>query len=399
MTLAIKVKKVYTPDTVIKNGVIILKDGRIDYVGDDSEKAKGATILNFDSGICVPGFIDLHVHGGGGYDFADGSLESFNGVCKYHIRGGTTSLLATILSSPIDYTFKILETSRKVMDINREGAEIIGLHLEGPFLNPDMRGAHPVDLLQTPSKELIETLLEYADVIKRVTIAPEIPGGIEAVKTLYKMGIMVSIGHSNASHEVVDKAYNVGLRHTTHLYNALGGAYKQGPYRVPGALESILASDGITAEIIADGRHVHPILVHLAVRAKGFRSLCLVTDSMRAAGMPDGTYRLGSNTYGPNVIVKDGISYTEDMRSFASTTISMVDTVRFMRNIGYSMKTALLMASTMPAEFLGISNRKGMIAPGFDGDLVVLDMEFKVLLTVVRGRVVYAEEKDYIGLS
>ncbi len=399
MVLAVKAGRIYTPSSLIRNGVVVLGDGRISYVGGDFNKAKDATILEFDDGICAPGFIDLHVHGGGGYDFADGSLEAFSGVCKHHIRGGTTSLLATILSSPIDHTFKVLETFRSIPNTIKDGAEVLGLHLEGPFLNPDMHGAHPVELLQTPSRELIEAFLNYADVIRRITIAPEVSGGIEAVKAFSSKNILVSIGHSNAPYEVVYEAYKTGLRHTTHLYNALGVSFKRGAYRVPGALESILALNGITAEIIADGRHVHPILIRLAVKAKGFRRLCLVTDAMRAAGMPDGVYKLGSNIYGSNAIVKDGISYTADMRFFASTTISMIDTVRLMRSIGYPMRAVLLMASTIPAKLLGISSRKGFLAPGFDGDLVVLDKEFKVLLVTVRGRVVYAENRDFIGLT
>jgi N-acetylglucosamine-6-phosphate deacetylase len=399
VVLAIRAGRIYTPNTLIRNGIVVLKNGKISYVGDDFEKAKDATVLGFKDGICVPGFIDVHVHGGGGYDFADGSVEAFSEVCKYHVRGGTTSLLATILSSPVDYTFKVLETFRKLSNVSTDGAEILGLHLEGPFLNPEMRGAHPVEFLQTPTEELIWSFLEYADVIRRVTIAPEVSGGVEAVKAFSSRNVIVSIGHSNAPYDVVVKAYDVGLKHTTHLYNALGVSFKRGPYRIPGALESVLVLDGIMAEIIADGRHVHPILIRLALKTKGFERLCLVTDAMRAAGMPDGTYKLGSNIYGSEVVVKDGISYTRDMNSFASTTISMIDAVRFMRSIGYPMKQVLLMASSIPAKLLGVSNRKGFIESGFDGDLVVLDRKLRVLLTIVRGRVVYAENKEYIGLS
>jgi N-acetylglucosamine-6-phosphate deacetylase len=399
VVLAIRAGRIYTPNTLIRNGIVVLKNGKISYVGDDFEKAKDATVLGFKDGICVPGFIDVHVHGGGGYDFADGSVEAFSEVCKYHVRGGTTSLLATILSSPVDYTFKVLETFRKLSNVSTDGAEILGLHLEGPFLNPEMRGAHPVEFLQTPTEELIWSFLEYADVIRRVTIAPEVSGGVEAVKAFSSRNVIVSIGHSNAPYDVVVKAYDVGLKHTTHLYNALGASFKRGPYRIPGALESVLVLDGIMAEIIADGRHVHPILIRLALKTKGFGRLCLVTDAMRAAGMPDGTYKLGSNIYGSEVVVKDGISYTRDMNSFASTTISMIDAVRFMRSIGYPMKQVLLMASSIPAKLLGVSNRKGFIESGFDGDLVVLDRKLRVLLTIVRGRVVYAENKEYIGLS
>ncbi|MEM2849654.1 MAG: amidohydrolase family protein, partial [Candidatus Bathyarchaeia archaeon] len=197
MVLAVKAGRIYTPDSLIRNGIAVFENGKISYVGDDFEKAKDATILKFEDGVCTPGFIDVHIHGGGGYDFADGSLEAFNGVCRYHVRGGTTSLLATVLSSPVDYTLKILEMFRKNSDGPRDGAEILGLHLEGPFLNPDMHGAHPVEFLQTPSRELVEAFLDYADVIRRVTIAPELPGGIEAIKAFYSKNIMVSIGHSN----------------------------------------------------------------------------------------------------------------------------------------------------------------------------------------------------------
>ncbi|RJS74004.1 N-acetylglucosamine-6-phosphate deacetylase [Candidatus Bathyarchaeota archaeon] len=389
MSLAIRVGKVYTPDAVIENGVVVLRDGRISYVGRKMEKADGVKLLDFPDCICTPGFIDLHVHGGGGYDFADGEPRAFRTICRYHATGGTTSLLATIWTSPIEHTFKVLEVSRRCVGEASRGAELLGVHLEGPFLSPEKHGAHSADYLKTPSRELVEAFLEYVDVVKRITIAPELEGGVEAVRAFSSSGVMVSIGHSTAPYSVVEEAYNAGLSHATHLYNALGTAFKRGVYRIPGALESVLALDGITAELIADGVHVHPALIEVAVKVKGYEKLCLVTDAMRAAGMPDGVYKLGSPLYAPDAVVKNGISYTRDMRALASTTIRMIDAVRFMTRLGYPLRRVLSMASSVPARLIGVSCRKGYLRPGFDGDLVVLDERLDVLLTVVKGQVVY----------
>lgn len=389
MSLAVRAGRVYTPDIAIKDGVVVIRDGRVCYVGRRVEEAEGTEMLDFPGGICAPGFVDIHVHGGGGRDFADGEPEAFETVCRYHATGGTTSLLATIWTSPIDHTFRVLETARRcVGDVEGE-AELLGVHLEGPFLNPEKCGAHSAEYLKTPSRRLVEAFLEYVDVVKRITLAPELEGGVEAVKAFSSRGIMVSIGHSTAPYGVVEEAYAAGLSHATHLYNALGTAFRQGVYRIPGALESVLALDGITAELIADGIHVHPALIEVAVRVKGCGKLCLVTDAMRAAGMPDGVYKLGSPLYAPDAVVRDGISYTRDMKALASTTIRMVDAVKFMTRLGYPLKTVLSMASGVPARLIGVSRRKGYLKPGFDGDLVVLDDELNVVLTVAKGRIVY----------
>lgn len=392
MSVTIKARRIFTPYVVIDNGTIVVEEGKIAYVGKNTKKAYTEEFLEFPNGICIPGFIDLHVHGGGGGDFSDGTSESFTKACIYHAKGGTTSILATLTTEPFDQIIRVLKEARHWIKGKTLGAEVIGVHVEGPFLNPEMSGAQPTEYLEVPKSELIETLLEYSDVIKRVTIAPELKYALDAIKLLSRYGILCSIGHSKAHYDIVERALLVGLKHATHLYNAMGRAYKKGPYRIPGTLESVLSLDGITAEIIADGHHVHPALIRMAIKAKGYENVCLVTDAMRAAGMPDGTYRLGSIKYGTKVIVKNGISYTEDMRSFASTTITMIDAVRTMIEIGYPPRLVFAMASTIPAKIIGISHKKGSIKVGLDGDIVVLDKDLKVLLTMVKGKIVYQAE-------
>ena len=392
-SLAVRASRIYTPHTVIKDGVVVIRDGKISYVGQDTGMGSGCKLLEFPGGICAPGFIDLHVHGGGGGDFADGNPESIRRACAFHARGGTTSLLATLMSEPLDRMIRAVEAIRPYVGRGTGGSEILGVHLEGPFLNPEMSRAHPRDYLRLPRGEVVERLLGYADVVRRVTIAPELEGGIRAVRLFSCAGMLVSIGHSNAEYGVVRRAFIAGLRHATHLYNGMGRAFKRGAYRVPGTLESVLALDGITAEIIADGRHVHPALIRLAVKAKGYENLCLVTDAMRAAGMPDGRYKLGSLGSGVEVVVRGGISYLADGSSFAGTTISMVDAVRVMAGLGYPLDKVFVMASTVPARVLGLGSKKGVLRPGLDGDLVVLDENLNVLLTVVKGRVVYARSQ------
>ena len=250
-----------------------------------------------------PGFIDLHVHGGNGSDFMDATFEDIRKIIRYHTLGGTTGLLATTASEShqnIMDTIQALNQARPT-----SGAKLLGIHLEGPYFNYDKRGFHLASAIRNPQPEDYLPMLEATDLIRLMTLAPEIDGGDQLISELSRRGIVASCGHTNASYRQIREACELGLQHSTHLYCAMSGVIKDGPKREGGVIESTLLIDQLTTEVIADGQHLPPELLKLAVKCKGPDQLAVVTDAQRGAGMPDGIYAFGSKN-GTKSIVKNG---------------------------------------------------------------------------------------------
>lgn len=267
------------------------------------------------------------------------------------------------------------------------------MHLEGPYFAQAKRGCHLGRWVRDPAAQEYETVLKRYDFIGSMTLAPELPGALELVSALAEAGAVPSAGHSDATAPEVRKAVDRGLRHVTHLFSAMSTITKDGPYRIAGLLEATLLEEGLTTEVIADGRHAPAELVALAVKCKGPERLCLVTDAMRGAGMPDGIYTFGG-PQGLEAVVRDGVAVMPDNSGFASSTVRMKDLVRNMVNlVGVPLPDALRMASTTPASVAGVSDRKGTIEPGKDADLVLLDADLDVVMTVCRGRVTYQRDQ------
>ncbi len=394
-TFRIFSKNILQPEGAFRAGMITINGGIIENL-DFSDRAelfsrgKGRRdTMQFEDAIVTPGFIDLHIHGGLGSDFMDGDQHSFINICRYHAAGGTTSLLATTAAAPLDKILKVLATARILKKKSGYGAQVLGVHLEGPFFNMEYKGCHLPEYVRNPSPREVRAMLRYADIISRVSLSPEIPYALETTRLFRKHGAVVAVGHSGADYKVVDKGIKAGMTHSTHLFNAMSRAVKKGPSRIPGVLETILVRPDITAEIIADGLHVHPYFMSLAIKAKGWDKVCTITDAMRGAGMPPGVYAFGPKD-GKKVIVKNGMAVVPEGTGYASSVIRMNQTVQtLVKQIGTPPADALRMASFVPARIMGIHDHKGQILPGHDADLVVLDKQFNVIRTIVGGKTVF----------
>jgi N-acetylglucosamine-6-phosphate deacetylase len=382
---------IYTPRRIVNNGVVTVKGKKITGVGTKGEfDLKGAGIVDVRGHYLVPGFVDIHVHGGGGSDFIDGTLSAVKAAARHHCGRGTTTLLAATSTYPLNGILKALATLRKALRRDIRGAAAIeGAHLEGPFLGKREPGAQNAELILEPTPKNTKPVMEYADILKIVTLAPEANGALKFIRRLAAMGICVSIGHSGATYEEVAQAVEAGARHVTHLWSAMSTVKRVEARRFAGVLEAALERDDLTTEIIADGRHLPTSLMRLAYKAKGPEKLVLVSDAMRAAGMPEGTtYEIGGE--GQLALYEDGVGYTLDKKSFASSAISLDKAVRHLvQTVGISLMDTLTMASLTPARIAGVDDRKGSIAAGKDADLVILHRSsLEPVFVMARGQTV-----------
>ena len=381
---------IYTPAEEISNGVILIEGHRIAKVGprDQIKIPSGATIIDNQDRTIVPGFIDIHIHGAVGYDLMEATPEAVAAVGKYLARHGTTSYAATTVAASLERTLNAARglgeiirtsTSSHVVSDKIAGAQPVCIHLEGPFLNVKKRGAHPASQIQKPSVELLAGILDAAGGTARIlTLAPELEGALTVLEFARSRGMRVGIGHSNATYEEAKSAIDAGATHAVHCFNAM----RPFTHRDTGIIGAVLTDDRVSAELICDGIHVEPTAIRLLLQSKGVERVILVSDSLSGAGMPDGNYRLGNFT----VHVAGGVCRTVE-GNLAGSTVTL-DTA--LRNLtaytGLSYRQCLPCVTTNPARILGLEKQKGIIAPRADADLAVLDQEFYVTQTYVRGR-------------
>lgn len=333
--------------------------------------------------LVAPGFIDTHVHGGMGYNFMHGTPEAVAAISAHLVRGGTPSCLATTTSAPLPDIAAALRNVAEVIRSPRPGqVEILGAHLEGPFINPEKAGAQARQHLLPPDLTVARELWEAAGrAVRVVTLAPELPGAQEVVWYLVGLGVQVSLGHSAATYEEAREAVRLGVRRATHLYNAMPALH----HRQPGAAAALLEDPRVFVELIVDGLHVHPAVVALTCRLVGPERIVLVTDGVDVAGLGEGEFMRWEGT---RVRIQGGECRTAS-GSLAGSTLRLNQAVRNMvRFAGVPTATALRMASENPARSLGLGH-KGALAPGKDADVVVLNQDLDVMLTIVRGQVVY----------
>ncbi len=338
-----------------------------------------------------PGFIDLPVHGGRGADFMDATEEAFDTIGRFHAAGGTTAYLPTTATEAPEAILAAIDMAARCRQQGIGGVEILGVHVEGPYMAPGKSGCHDPGFVRPPSREENRAYLDRAAIIRRITLAPEIPGVLEFIREAARRGIVPSGGHSNATLEETLRALDAGMSMITHLYSAMSTIVKRGPFRVPGMLEAALLDDRMGTELIADLRHVPRELLLLAMKAKAERTVCFVTDAMRGAGMPDGTYTFGS-ARGTPAVVEGGVARNLSNTGFASSTVRMIDLVRNgVEALGLTLEQAVRRASLVPALLAGVADRKGTLEPGKDADLVLLadGPRLEVRLTVARGRVIH----------
>jgi N-acetylglucosamine-6-phosphate deacetylase len=375
------------PDRIRGRLELVVQRGKIaDIRPQTTGRQRGVVDLAGD--YLAPGFIDLHVHGGKGRDTMEASADAFRAICDFHASGGTTSLLLTTASAPLDAIYNVLHAVR---DSRTSLSQIAGVHLEGPFISKSKRGAQRAEFIQHPTPAMVEQLLEHVDVIKRVTLAPELPGALDAIEKFAARGISVSGGHSDAWEEDARAAFARGMRSTTHTFNCMSSARKRGPYRVAGLLEYALSQPRIICELIADGRHVSTTLMKLLYRAKRRRGICLVTDATGGAGLPEGGK---FSLYGHECVVSGGVGMLSDQSAMAGSVSRMIDLVRTMVHaVEVPLHEAVAMATQTPARAIRLEH-KGRLAVRLDADLVVLSPELEVRKTFCRGREIFSLDRQ-----
>jgi N-acetylglucosamine-6-phosphate deacetylase len=383
--LAILARKVITPEAIIPEGVVLVEDTKIIEVGNRRqvkfEESEFQT-LHCEEQILIPGFIDVHIHGGGGRDVMEGTREAVEVISAVLAKHGTTSFLATTVTASPIATIRAVESLGKLMAEGTTGAKILGVHLEGPFISEKKRGVHPLEHIRKPSIRIFDELLKISgNHIKLITLAPEVEGGLELVQNARSKGVLVSIGHSNATFQEAMLAINAGASHATHTYNAM----REFNHRDPGILGAVLTDTRVWAEVIADGAHVDPAAVNILLKCKGGRNILLITDAISAADMPDGQYQLGSFV----VKVSKGICRSPEGQLAGSTLTQD----RALRNIirwsGLSLEEAIYMTTQNPARAIGVAGQKGTVQAGYDADLVLLNEDLSVHKTICEGKIAY----------
>ncbi len=367
-------------DVVVENGKIIDLRERTD--------RREKNVVDLGGNYLAPGFVDLHVHGAVGRDSMEASPEAFRVICDFHASGGTTSLLLTTATAPIA---AVVDVVNAVRDCRSSIKQIAGVHVEGPFISKNKRGAQREEFICEPSPDSVAQLLGYADVIKRVTLAPELPGALEAIAQFHARKISVSGGHSDAWDEEARAAFAYGMRSVTHTFNCMSSARRRGIYRVAGLLELALSEPEINCELIADGHHVSATLMKMLYRAKGAAGICLVTDAIAGAGLKEGSQ---ISLYGRDCIVKGGVCVLVDSSALAGSASRMIDLVRtLVRNVDLPLHEAIAMATENPARVINLET-KGRLAVGADADFAILSQRLEVLQTFAGGAQIFSRSPD-----
>ena len=353
---------VILPDGIIRNGFVLVRDGIIISVSDRDSEMPGAMILDAGGRYISPGFIDIHVHGGGGYDFMDNTVEAFLEIAKTHVRYGTTALFPTTLTGSAEDIVGTLRTYDEAYPLNESGSEFMGIHLEGPYFAMNQRGAQDPQWIRDPDPKEYEYIISQSGSIKRWSAAPELKGAIPFARYLKSKGILVSLAHTDAIYEEVLEGFENGYTLATHLYSGMSGVTRRNAYRFAGAVESAFIIDDMDVEIIADGIHLPAPLLKLIYKIKGPGKIALITDAMRAAGMPPGESVIGNLQTGIRVIVEDGVSKMPDRKSFAGSVATADRLVRTMIQMAdISLTDAIQMMTMTPAAIMKISGHKGSL--------------------------------------
>lgn len=388
--LKISNARIITPYRILENATILIEGGKISHVTQETLNVENAVTIDAGGKYVSPGFIDIHVHGGGGHDFMDGSEEAFLKIAETHAMFGTTGLMPTTLTSELDELYHTLDLYKQADRNNVKGAQFLGMHLEGPYFSMAQRGAQDPRYIHNPDpKEYLDILARSND-IKRWSAAPELEGAIEFAYHLRSKNILVAMAHTDAIYEEALVAFEAGYTLATHFYSCMSGVSRRECFRYAGVIETAYLIDEMDVEIIADGVHLPAPLLKLIYKIKGPDRIALITDSMRAAGMPPGDSILGSKHNGLKVIVEDGVAKLPDRTSFAGSVATCDRLVRNMIKMAdVPLLEAVKMASQTPANILGMASSKGSLVKGKDADIVIFDEDIRVSTTIVGGRVIY----------
>ncbi len=379
--LIIKNCRLYNKASKGKPADIVISNGRIKSVGKAAGRTAFKNVIDAEGRTAAPGFIDVHIQGAGGADVLDNTPEALIAISKTLASVGTTSYLGTTVVKPGDGNSH-LKLMKKFAYKNTGGAVLLGIHLEGPFINIKKKGGLAPDAIYAPTQEGLNEIFKAAgSALKMMTIAPEIPGSLEIIKKLVKRGVVASFAHSDANYEETIKGFQAGINHVTHIFNAMPPLH----HREPGPLAAIFESKNVSVQIISDGHHLHPSIVNLVYRLVGGDRCICITDGMHGIGLPDGIYKYNGRKYES----KKGAARYLDGTLIGSTMSLGNIAFQFMKFTGCSMETAINSVTKNPAKLLGIYDRKGSLDPGKDADIVILNEDHSVYLTIINGAVVY----------
>jgi N-acetylglucosamine-6-phosphate deacetylase len=397
MRLKIINGQVITPDRIIGNGCVLIEDGKILAVAESEIETSDVRAIDAGGKYVSPGFIDIHVHGGGGHDFMDNSVDGFLEIARMHARHGTTAMFPTTLTCEKPDLLETLRVYEEADKLNTSGAQFIGIHLEGPYFAMTQRGAQDPRFIRYPDPDEYLEVLSKSKFIKRWSAAPELPGAIEFGRYMVENDILPAIAHTDAIYEEVAEAFKNGYTLATHFYSAMSGVMRRNAFRYAGVIESAYLIDEMDVEIIADGVHLPAPLLKLIYKIKGAKHTALITDAMRAAGMPPGESILGGLKNGTKVIVEDDVAKMPDRTAFAGSVATFDRLIRNMIQLAdVPLPEAVRMASETPARIMKMDERKGSLVNGKDADIAIFDKDVNVSMTMIDGKVVFDKNDSRI---
>lgn len=372
---------ILTPGGWLKDGSILLCDDRIVEVTNSDLAVIGAKVVDARGMYIVPGFVAMNIHGAAGHDFKEGTEEAFRKAVAAHQRYGATTIFPTISSSPFSTIRQCAEVCERLM--TEPGSPILGLHLEGPYLNPKMAGAMFSDVVKNPDPEEYRSLIEETKCVRRWDASPELPGAMDFARYLKEKGILVCITHTEAEFDLIREAYNTGFSHVAHFYNAMPGFHKRREYKYEGTVESAYLMDGMTVEVIADGRHLPSTILRLVYKLKGVECTCLVTDALAYAAND------GKQPDDSRIVIDNGVCKLADHSALVGSIATSDQLIRTMvEKAKLPLEDAIRMASETPARLMGVYDRVGSLQKGKDADVLIIDRKLNVRQVWCKGQVV-----------
>lgn len=372
---------ILTPGGWLKDGSILLCDDRIVEVTNSDLAVIGAKVVDARGMYIVPGFVAMNIHGAAGHDFKEGTEEAFRKAVAAHQRYGATTIFPTISSSPFTTIRQCAEVCERLM--TEPGSPILGLHIEGPYLNLKMAGAMFSDVVKNPDPEEYRSLIEETKCVRRWDASPELPGAMDFARYLKEKGILVSITHTEAEFDLIREAYNTGFSHVAHFYNAMPGFHKRREYKYEGTVESAYLMDGMTVEVIADGRHLPSTILRLVYKLKGVECTCLVTDALAYAAND------GKQPDDSRIVIDNGVCKLADHSALVGSIATSDQLIRTMvEKAKLPLEDAIRMASETPARLMGVYDRVGSLQKGKDADVLIIDRKLNVRQVWCKGQVV-----------
>lgn len=372
--------QILTPQGWLKDGSVLINDGKILEITNSDLAVIGATVIDAKGMFIVPGFVSMHCHGGGGHDFTEGTTEAFKEAVAAHLKHGSTTIFPTLSST----TFENIRLAAATCDqLMAEDADttIMGLHIEGPYLNENMAGTQWKEFLKNPDPEEYKALVESTKCIKRWDISPELPGAHDFARYMTSKGILTAITHTEAEYQEIKDAFAAGFTHAAHFYNAMPGFHKRREYKYEGTVESVYLMDDMSVEVIADGIHLPATILKLVYKVKGVEKTCLVTDSLKFAGYT------GETINDPNYVIENGVCKWADRQTLAGSIATADVLIQTMvKKAGIPLEDAVRMASETPARLTGIADSKGTLEKGKDADIVILDNDVNVRCVFTKGK-------------